>query len=183
VGLDCSGDCRKGLGPPSLLGGQQRDFPILNATTTCNIPTSGVTAQSLENLLRNQTCAGWIVIPSWNLRERGSVQDILDGKRRAIVPHIRNDEDFPLRVFVKCADCGQPLTGSWNNGRNKYYPNYRCRNKRCRAVNIRKEALERKFLHLLHRLTPSVGTPLPTFQQGRAAHGLRIRSRHQSARH
>jgi YVTN family beta-propeller protein len=38
----------QGLGPPSLLGGQQRDFPILNATATCNIPPSGVAAYSLN---------------------------------------------------------------------------------------------------------------------------------------
>jgi outer membrane protein assembly factor BamB len=37
-----------GLGPPSLTGGQERAFPILNATTTCNIPSSGVAAYSLN---------------------------------------------------------------------------------------------------------------------------------------
>ena len=38
----------QGLGPPSLPGGQERQFPILNATTTCNIPSSGVAAYSLN---------------------------------------------------------------------------------------------------------------------------------------
>jgi YVTN family beta-propeller protein len=38
----------QGLGPPSLTGGQERQFPILNATTTCNIPASGVAAYSLN---------------------------------------------------------------------------------------------------------------------------------------
>ncbi len=126
-----------------------------------------LTAQSFENLLRNPIYAGWVVIPSWNLKERGTfqplvseelfdkVQDILDGKRTAIVPHIRNNADFPLRVFMRCAACGQPLTGSWNKGRSKYYANYTCRNTKCRAVSIRKEALERQFTALLHRLTPS----------------------------
>ena len=37
----------QGLGPPFLTGGQQRDFPILNATS-CNIPSSGVAAYSLN---------------------------------------------------------------------------------------------------------------------------------------
>jgi len=126
-----------------------------------------LTAQSFENLLRNPIYAGWVVIPAWNLRERGSfeplvsdelferVQDILDGKRMAVVPHLRNDEDFPLRVFVRCAACGQPLTGSWSKGRKEYYPYYRCRNSKCKAVNLRKEVLEKQFLQLLHRMTPS----------------------------
>jgi len=37
-----------GLGPPSLTGGVERQFPILNAATTCNIPSSGVAAYSLN---------------------------------------------------------------------------------------------------------------------------------------
>jgi uncharacterized repeat protein (TIGR03803 family) len=36
-----------GLGPPFLTGGQERAFPILNATT-CNIPPTGVAAYSLN---------------------------------------------------------------------------------------------------------------------------------------
>src|ERR1019366_6145560 len=143
---------------------------VLRQVTNLGLTAHGgkpLPAQSFENLLRNPIYAGWVVIPSWNLRERGSfeqlvsdelfdrVQSIMDGKRTAIVPHLRNDEDFPLRVFVKCAACGQPLTGSWSKGRKEYYPYYRCRNTKCKAVQIRKEALERQFLHLLHRLTPS----------------------------
>ena len=40
-------DFPPGLGPPSLTGGQPRDFPILNATS-CNIPPTGVAAYSLN---------------------------------------------------------------------------------------------------------------------------------------
>jgi site-specific DNA recombinase len=126
-----------------------------------------LTAQTLEKLLRNPAFAGWVEIPSWGVKNRGTweplvsqelfdrVQDIMDGKRIAVVPHIRNNEDFPLRVFVRCGACGTPLAGSWNKGRSKRYPNYRCRNANCKAVHIRKEALERQFLHFLHRMTPS----------------------------
>ena len=38
----------QGLGPPFLTGGQERQFPILNATTTCNIPATGVAAYLLN---------------------------------------------------------------------------------------------------------------------------------------
>ena len=41
-------DFPQGLGAPYLTGGQERAFPILNATTTCNIPASGVAAYSLN---------------------------------------------------------------------------------------------------------------------------------------
>ena len=60
-----------------------------------------LTTQSVENLLRNSIYAAWVVIPAWNLKERGSfealvsdepferVQDILNGNRAAVVPHNR----------------------------------------------------------------------------------------------
>jgi site-specific DNA recombinase len=143
---------------------------VLRQVTHLGLKTQGgksLTIQSFENLLRNPAYAGWVVIPTWDLRERGSwdplvsdelflrVQEIMDGKRMAVVPHIRNHEDFPLRVFVRCAHCGVPLAGSWSKGRKEYYPYYRCRNKKCKSVKPRKELLERQFLQLLHRLTPS----------------------------
>ncbi len=141
-----------------------RQVTLLGLTSQNGKP---LTAQSFENLLRNPVYAGWVVIPSWNLKERGSfealipdelfekVQDIMDGKGLSVIPHVRNDEDFPLRVFVKCSTCSQPLTGSWSKGRSQHYPYYRCRNSKCKAVNVRKEALERQFTVFLHRLSPS----------------------------
>jgi site-specific DNA recombinase len=125
-----------------------------------------LTPQTFEKMLRNPIYCGWIVIPSWSVRERGSftplvseemfrlVQDILDGKRLSITAHQRNNPDFPLRVFISCGACGTPLTGSWSKGRKGRYPYYRCRNSRCRAVNVRRESIEGDFAALLERLAP-----------------------------
>lgn len=75
-----------------------RQVSLLGLTTQTGKKLS---AQSFENLLRNPIYAGWVVIPKWSLKERGSfeplvteelfdkVQDIIDGKRTAIVPHIK----------------------------------------------------------------------------------------------
>jgi uncharacterized repeat protein (TIGR03803 family) len=52
----------EGLGPPSLTGGQQRDFPILNATTTCNIPASGVAAYSLNFTVVPHGTLGYLTV-------------------------------------------------------------------------------------------------------------------------
>jgi site-specific DNA recombinase len=151
-------------------GGAETRAGVLRQVARLGLTTQGgkqLTAQSFENLLRNPIYAGWVVIPAWNIKERGSfealvsddlferVQDILDGKRLTIVPHTRNNEDFPLRVFVLCASCGTPLTGSFSKGRNRPYPYYRCRNTRCKAVNVRKEVIEKEFIALLHRMAPS----------------------------
>src|ERR1017187_7615337 len=79
------------------------------------------------------------------------VQAILKGRRPTLTPHERNHPDFPLRVFVKCATCGQPMTGSWSRGRNKKYPYYYCPG-RCRGINVRKEKLGLEFTKLLERM-------------------------------
>jgi hypothetical protein len=57
----------------------------------------------------------------------------------------RNHPDFPLRGFVRCEACGRPLTGSWSKGRNGRYAYYHCQ-RRCRAVNVSKAALEGAFV-------------------------------------
>jgi len=39
----------------------------------------------------------------------------------------RDNVDFPLRVFARCAECGRALTGSFSTGRGgKRYPYYCC---------------------------------------------------------
>lgn len=144
-------------------GGVLRTVTALGLTTQsgCNL-----TPQTFERLLRNPIYSGWIVIPTWGLREKGSfeplvsedtfhrVQEILDGKRLAVTAHQRNNPDFPLRVFARCGTCGTPLTGSWSKGRKARYAYYRCRSASCRAVNVRRDKLEKDFTALLEELTP-----------------------------
>jgi hypothetical protein len=52
----------QGLGPPSLTGGQPRAFPILNATTTCNIPPTGVAAYSLNFTVVPNGTLGYLTV-------------------------------------------------------------------------------------------------------------------------
>ncbi len=149
--------------------GTETKAKVLRLVTSLGLKTHrgcNLTPQTFEKMLRNPIYCGWIVIPSWSVRERGGfaplvseelfgrVQDILDGKRLSVTAHQRNNPDFPLRVFVSCGACGTPLTGSWSKGRKSRYPYYHCRNSHCRAVNVRRESLEREFAALLERLAP-----------------------------
>jgi site-specific DNA recombinase len=123
--------------------------------------------QSFDRLLRNELYAGWICLPKWKLKERGifeplvteeqfqRVQDILDGRRISVTVQKRNNPDFPLRVFVSCGECSTPLTGAWSTGRRSRYPYYRCRNSKCKAVNVRGEKMESDFAALVSNLTPN----------------------------
>ena len=149
--------------------GAQSRAGVLRTVTALGLTTQSgrsLTPQTFERLLRNQIYSGWIVIPSWGLREKGSfeplvsedtfhrVQEILDAKRLSVTAHQRNNPDFPLRVFARCGTCGTPLTGSWSKGRKARYAYYRCRNASCRSVNVRRDKLERDFVALLEALTP-----------------------------
>ncbi len=65
-------------------------------------------------------------------------------------------KDFPLRGFVLCSECQQPLTAGWTQGRNQKYPYYRCKTKSCaqRNHNIKKKEIEEKFEKLLMDVKP-----------------------------
>lgn len=67
------------------------------------------------------------------------------------------NEDFPLRGFVTCGCCEQPMTACWSKGRSAKYPYYLCDTKGCVEYrkSFRKEKLEGEFELLLKDLRPS----------------------------
>ncbi len=128
-----------------------------------------LTAQTLNKTLRKPVYCGFVCSPEWGLKVRGlheplisaelfdAVQSVLDGKKPTATPRKRCNPDFPLKVFVRCDVCGTPLTGGWTtNGHSKErrFGYYYCRNRDCRAVNIRKEILEEHVAQLIDQLTP-----------------------------
>ncbi len=79
-------------------------------------------------------------------------------KGHAYVPARKNlSEDFPLRGFVACGDCGKPLTACWSKGRSKHHPYYYCVTKGCesKSKSIRRDVIEGEFETLLKQLTPT----------------------------
>jgi site-specific DNA recombinase len=135
-------------------------------------PRSGqpLSPQTFDKMLRNPLYAGWIT-SAWGISRRGQfealvepelfnlTQDRLTGKNDATrQTRSRENADFPLRVFVRCAKCGQGLTGSFSTGRRgKRYPYYCCRVKGCRAVKFGRDELHRDFHQLLYSLFPDEG--------------------------
>ena len=128
-----------------------------------------VTFRTVDQLLTRQIYAGIISWKSWGL-------DNVDGRHEPIISFetyqanqnktralakapSRKDlhEDFPLRGFVTCGCCEEPMTGYWSKGRNKKYPYYMCFNKGCEEFrkSIRKEAVEEAFEAFLGALKPS----------------------------
>ena len=124
-----------------------------------------VSTQTFDRMLVNPVYAGWVTIPKWGMRFQGNfepivsqsvfdaVQDVLEGRKIVAKAYERNNSDFPLRVFARCAVCGEPLTGGWSTGKRKKYAYYRCRQSGCGLNNIRRDDLQSKFIALLKRLT------------------------------
>lgn len=67
--------------------------------------------------------------------------------------------EFPLRGFVTCATCSQPLTACWSKGRSARYPYYLCDTRGCTEArkSIRREVIEGSFETLLASLKPTEG--------------------------
>lgn len=144
---------------------------VLEIVTAAGLRTTrgkSVSKQTFNQLLRNPVYVGLLRVSGWGEPVRGDfeplvrqeiferAQALLLGKRQSVTPHLRNHPDFPLRHFVKCGCCGKPLTASWSKGRSKSYGNYRCHNRPCKGVNIRKENLERIFTEFLERMRPEL---------------------------
>ena len=119
-----------------------------------------VPPQTFMMILRNPLYMGVIFLPKWGLKKKGAFEPIispelfervqakLSGKSATSVPHRKANPTFPLRVFVRCAYCSIPLTGSKAKGK---YPYYFCRNRSCKKLSVTKEQMERDFVALLLR--------------------------------
>ena len=122
---------------------------------------------SFLNLLRNPAYIGMVRSNKYRETRRGlhraivekrtfqNVQLILSGKKAVVAPYSRNRADFPLRRFLRCNECGTPLTGGASrSATGKTYDYYNCY--KCHAVkslSANKAAAE--FSELLKHLQPS----------------------------
>ncbi len=86
-----------------------------------------------------------------------AIQERLNGRAKPRI-RVNVNEDFPLRGFVTCSCCGNPITGSWNTGRTKSYANYNCRSpkSKCRLGGkvIHKDIIEEQYLEVLKSAKP-----------------------------
>lgn len=74
----------------------------------------------------------------------------LDNKdNRCGVPHKKEDEHLPLKVFAKCSACSQPFTGYIVKAKGLWY--YKCRTKGCKCNKSITE-LHKLFQQFLERL-------------------------------
>lgn len=125
--------------------------------------------QRVCDLLTQCAYAGYIEAPDWGVSLRPAQHEALisfetfqriQDRRNGIIraPRQKNvNEDFPLRGFVVCADCGAPLTANWSKGSHGRHAYYLCRHHGCPSYgkSIRRDRIEGEFETLLHGMQPS----------------------------
>ena len=65
------------------------------------------------------------------------INNVFTEKSRYGVPHKKEDNNIPLKVFIKCNDCGVPFTGYLVKAKNLYY--YKCRQIGCKCNKSAKQ--------------------------------------------
>ncbi len=128
--------------------------------------------ERVNEMMARPVYAGHITYEDWGLRlvpakheplVRLATWHAIQERRNGGAPKVpaRQDlsEDFPLRGFVSCGHCGEPLTACWSKGRSARYPYYLCDTRGCEATrkSIRKDVIEAEFEALLASLKPSQG--------------------------
>lgn len=68
-------------------------------------------------------------------------------------------DDFALRGFVTCGDCGVPLKSSWSTGYSKRYPYYLCQTKGCDSYgkSVARDKVEGEIGALIKDAQPTPG--------------------------
>jgi DNA invertase Pin-like site-specific DNA recombinase len=127
--------------------------------------------QFIYRMLRNPIYCG--VIEVWGEQYRGSFLPLISRElfeacqpkkpaesRPHAAPRSLNNPLFPLRGFIRCAECDRPLTGSQSRGKDgalyAYYHHY---NRDCALVRwLPKDQLEKTFRELLDQYALSPGS-------------------------
>ena len=127
-----------------------------------------INTNMLSRMLKNPLYNGYMYKKEWSEEpirgifeplisedEFKKVQDILTGRKPLITAYKRNNPEYPLRQFITCPNCNQPLTGSKSKGRKERYAYYHCHNKDCSLkFRIRKDRLEKIFVDYLNNIKP-----------------------------
>jgi site-specific DNA recombinase len=138
-----------------------RTVTALGLTTRKGAP---VPRQTWYAMLRNPLYAGWVKSgeilcqgihePIVSQEDFDEVQAVLNGKSRSGQPRQIVRPEFPLKQFIKCAQCERGLTAGLAS--KKKFPYYWCYTKGCRSVFVPKGELEQHFIRLLAMHQPTI---------------------------
>ncbi len=132
-------------------------------------PNGKIRPQVVSEMLNQPLFAGYLESKIWNVPFRKARHEplisletferIKTRRQSAALAPARKDIrlDFPLRGFVTCGDCNNPLTSCWSkSGTGKRHPYYLCHKKSCSSYgkSIQRDKLETDFNTLLKTMRP-----------------------------
>lgn len=134
-----------------------------------DLPNGEIRHWKVTKLLQRATYAGYVEAPKWGVSLRKghhealisfeTFQRIQDNLTEGARPAARKDisEDFPLRGFVHCDDCGKAMTACWSKGCRRHYAYYLCDTRDCpsKRKSISRSKIEEGFAEVLKSLQPS----------------------------
>ncbi len=136
-----------------------KQLPNVEITRRLNKMGVDITEKRLNNLFLNPFYCGLItskLIPGQIIEGRHeslisrelflAVHNIRQEKRNQGFIHDKDNENLPLKIFVKCEKCGKPMTGYLVKKKGLYY--YKCRTKGCK-VNKGAKAMHMLFKNML----------------------------------
>lgn len=138
------------------------DFPKSTVTGIVRIT-------KITEMLQRPTYAGYVESPNWAIALRKGHHEPLISfqtyeriqarlKSIAVAPARKDiNMDFPLRGFVLCDDCGEPMTSCWSKGRKKHYAYYLCDTPDCpsKRKSIPRAKIEEGAEEILRQLQPT----------------------------
>ena len=134
-----------------------------------DLPNGELRPYTVTRLLNKSVYAGYVEAKEWGVSLRkGNHDGLISFEAFQKIQHnletggyapTRKDisEDFPLRGFVACGECGQNFKAVWSKGKYKKYPYYRCDNKKCSCYgkSISRDKLESEFGEVVRSLQPN----------------------------
>jgi site-specific DNA recombinase len=142
-----------------------------NITTKKGNKSYKLTKQQAQRIFSDKTYCGYVISKMHGIELRSdqvpqmisedtyfNVQYIVTGRRKVsgIYQYLR--PEFPLRRFIRCPVCNEPLYAGFSKGKKKYYGYYFC--KTPGHITVSDEKVDTLFLDLLKTLTPT-----PMFRQ------------------
>ncbi len=132
-----------------------------------------ITLNFVKNMLMNEKYTGWFAYNKWNIPyQKWHIEPIISTETfklnqdrlygRNTNKRIRKynvlDEDFPLRRWVLCPECGTTMTADRPRSKSgKRHMYYHCKNKNCikRGKNIKQSTMHADMEQLLQTITPN----------------------------
>ena len=134
-----------------------------------DLPNGEVRFWKVTKMLQRSTYAGYVEAPKWKVSLRKGHHEplisfetferiqanLVEGARPAARKDI--NEDFPLRGFVHCDDCGKAMTACWSKGCRRHYAYYLCDTRGCpsKRKSISRGKIEEGFAEVLKSLQPT----------------------------